>query len=454
MNKKRTMDLTEGNIVRLLLVFVIPIILGEILQNLYNSFDAIIVGQNVGTEALAAVTSCSDISQLLVGFFTGLSTGAGVLFARYYGAKDKKGLHDSIHTALTMAMIIGLTMAVIGIVFAPLLLKIVDCPADVRDSALVYLRVYFIGVLFTALYNVASGVLRAVGDSQRPLYYLAISSITNIVLDYLFVAVFRIGVLGVALATIISQFVSLAIITRNMLTTNDVYKVTLSDLRIDSKMALEVIELGIPAAIQSSLTSISNLFVQRYVNGFGKEAMAGIGAAKKIDKFVGLAGKCMGQAITTFVSQNYGAKKYSRAFQGIKYCLLMNVTYVAAVSVPLYVLAPQLVGLFSKDPSAIKYGVDMMHVMLPLYVCQILNQIYSGTTRGFGKARMVMILSLLGMIGCRQIFLAVTMSIDHNVFNVYYGYPVGWFFSALFVIIYYYSVIYRQYHRVVEKNQI
>ena len=450
---KRTMDLTEGNIVRLLIVFAIPIIIGQILQNLYNSFDAIIVGQNLGTEALAAVSSSSDISQLLVGFFTGLSTGSGVLFARYYGAKDYEKLHTSIHTALLLAVFIGVGMAAIGIILAPFLLRIVKCPDDVFGSALTYLRVYLVGILFTAIYNVGAGVLRAVGDTRRPLYFLAISSAFNIFLDLLLVKYVRMGVLGAALATVCSQLLSVCMLGAVMIRSNDVYKLVLKDLRIEKEYAAEVVELGIPAAIQSSLTSISNLFVQRYINNFGKYAMAGIGAAKKIDKFVGLAGQSMGQAITTFVSQNNGAKKYRRAFRGIYHCLALNVAYSVIVAVPLYIFADKFVSIFTHDPEAIFYGVEMMRTMLPLYSFQVLNQIYSGSTRGFGKSRAVMFLSLLGMIGCRQLFLAVSMHLNYDVHNIFIGYPVGWGFSALFVAIYFYSVIYRMYHKRAEEDR-
>lgn len=443
--------MSDGNIIRLLIIFALPIIAGQILQNLYNSFDAIIVGQNLGTEALAAVSSCSDISQLLVGFFTGLSTGSGVLFARYFGAGDHENLHKSIHTALLMAVYIGVSMAAAGILLSPLLLRTVKCPADVFPSALTYLRVYLVGILFTAIYNVGSGVLRAVGDSRRPLYFLAVSSAVNIILDLLFVKYIRLGVLGAALATVFSQLLSVCMLGVVMLKTEDVYRLVPADLKIDPHLAGEVVELGIPAAVQASLTSISNLFVQRYINNFGKQAMAGIGAAKKIDKFIGLAGQSMGQAITTFVSQNYGARKYKRAFAGIRTCIIINMIYVAVVSIPLYLLADRAVGIFTNDPEAIYFGVEMMHTMLPLYALQVLNQIYSGSTRGFGKSRVVMILSLLGMIGCRQIFLAVSMSMNYDVHNIYIGYPLGWGFSALFVMIYFYTVIYPHYHKLSEE---
>lgn len=443
--KKSSTDLTEGNILRLIIMFALPILVGQIFQNLYNSVDAIVVGNYVGTTALAAVSSSSDIAQLLVGFFTGLSTGCGVLFARYFGAKNYEKLHDSIHTALAFALALGFGMALLGIIFTPFLLKIVDCPADVYDEAALYLRIYLAGILFTSIYNVGAGILRAVGDSKSPFYFLVFSSCVNIVLDLLFVAWMGMGVAGVAIATIISQFGSVSMVFYRLVRTNDVYKVNLKALKVDKSLLLEVIDLGLPAAIQSSLISISNLFVQRYINGFGSSAMAGIGAAKKIDKFVGLTSQSIGLSVTTFVSQNYGAGKLDRAFKGIRTCLVINFVMIAAIGIPVYYLAEFFVGFFTGDAAAVGFGVSMIHVMMPLYIFQSLNALFSGATRGFGRSRNVMILSILGMVVCRQIFLAITMGIEHDVVNVYYGYPVGWACSAIFVYIYFYFNIKRKF---------
>ena len=443
--KKTSVRLTEGNIAKLIISFALPIFAGQIFQNLYNSVDAIVVGNYVGTTALAAVSSSADISMLLTGFFTGLSTGAGVLFARYFGAGDDKNLHDSIHTAITFALSLGAFMATLGIILAPLLLKIVNCPDDVFAEASMYLRVYLIGILFTAIYNVGAGILRAVGDSRSPFIFLVIASFTNIILDLITVVWLKMGVMGVAVATVVSQAVSVTLVFRKLMVTNDVYKVSLKDLGIRKDILLQVIDLGIPAAIQASLTSISNLFVQRYINSFGSAAMAGIGAAKKIDRYVGLTSQSLGLATTTFVSQNYGAKKLDRAFKGIHTCLLISGICVAVAGIPTYFGANTVIRLFTNDPEAITYGISMMHTMLPLYYCQTLNQIFSNAVRGFGKSRVVMVLSLIGMIGMRQLWLAVSMSINYKVENVFVGFPIGWFFSAVFVFIYYYFKIRKPY---------
>ena len=444
--KKTSLDLTQGSITKQIILFALPILLSQVFQNLYNSVDSLIVGNFLGTTALAAVTSCEDISQLLVGFFTGLSAGAGVLFARYFGMKNYERLHDAISTSLIFSFIIGITMMAVGICIADVLLNIVACPADVYDEAIIYLRVYLVGLLFTSLYNVASGVLRSVGDSRNPFIYLVISSILNIILDIIFVVVFKMQVLGVALATIISQLLSVILVYYQLTHAHDVYRIDLRHLKFDSKMLKEVISLGLPAALQSCLISISNLFVQRYVNLFGSSVMAGVGAAKKIDKFVGLIANSLGMSTATFVSQNIGAKRIDRAKKGIRITFVLAFIPVAIIGSLIYIYANRAISLFIYDKDAIYYGAMMIQTMMPLYYSQSINQIMLNTLRGFGKSFVAMILSLLGMIGIRQLFLAISFSIERNVNHVFLGYPIGWIFSALFVSLFYFIVIRPKYN--------
>ena len=444
--KKTSLDLTQGSITKQIILFALPILLSQVFQNLYNSVDSLIVGNFLGTTALAAVTSCADISQLLVGFFTGLSAGAGVLFARYFGMKNYERLHDAISTSLIFSFIIGITMMAVGICIADVLLNIVACPADVYDEAIIYLRVYLVGLLFTSLYNVASGVLRSVGDSRNPFIYLVISSILNIILDIIFVVVFKMQVLGVALATIISQLLSVILVYYQLTHAHDVYRIDLRHLKFDSTMLKEVISLGLPAALQSCLISISNLFVQRYVNLFGSSVMAGVGAAKKIDKFVGLIANSLGMSTATFVSQNIGAKRIDRAKKGIRITFVLAFIPVAIIGSLIYIYANRAISLFIDDKDAIYYGAMMIQTMMPLYYSQSINQIMLNTLRGYGKSFVAMILSLLGMIGIRQLFLAISFSIERNVNHVFLGYPIGWIFSALFVSLFYFIVIRPKYN--------
>ncbi len=439
--------MTEGSIVKNIIIFTIPLLLGQFLQNLYNSVDSMVVGKIVGVTALAAVTASENISNLLVGFFTGLSTRASVLFAQYFGGKQNDKLHDSIHTALTFSIIIGVTLAVLGIIFTPQLLGVVGCPDEVFPEAQMDLRIYLIGVLFTSIYNVAAGVLRAVGDSGTPFIFLAISCVTNIGLDIAFVAWFGLGVMGVALATIISQLLSVVLVTLKMLRTKDVYRLHVKDLKINGPMLKEVIRLGLPAGIQTAIISISNLFVQRYQNSFGQYAMAGIGAANKLDKYAGMVGQTLGLGTATFVGQNIGAKKYQRAFKGIRIVLLMGLIFVIMVGTPMYIFPDFFLRLFTDSEEAIYYGRTLMKIMLPFFYCQTIQHVIGNSIRGFGKSVITMINSVLGMVVCRQIFLAITMNIDYNIKYVNAGYPVGWIAAAVFGLTYYFLAIRIPYNK-------
>lgn len=443
--ERRSVNLTEGNIIKNIILFALPLLAGQLFQNLYNSVDSIVVGRAVGVTALAAVTSCSDISQVIIGFFTGLSVGAGVAFSRYFGAGNRERLHESIHTSLTFAMIMGMVMLVIGELLSPLLLRIVSCPEDVYPEAMVYLRIYLIGIIFTSMYNVQAGVLRSVGDSRSPFIFLVCASLTNIVLDILFVVVLHMGVAGVAFATILSQSESFFLVTRKMLRTDDVYRLVPQDLKVNVPLLLEILQLGIPAAIQSCLVTFSNLFVQRYINSFGTYAMAGAGAGKKIDNYISQITVSLGQSCTTYVGQCVGAEKYERAFKGIRYVIFINLVVYVCLAVPLYFLAPQAASLFTNNPEAISYAVTMMHTLLPLYFLQSFHQVLSNSVRGFGKSTVTMITTITSLIFIRQLYLAIAMHINHDIRLVFISWPVGWTCSTLLAFTYYYFTIKRPY---------
>ena len=439
--KAGSRDLTHGNIVRQILIIAFPILFAQVFQSLYNSVDSIVVGNFVGTTALAAVTACSDIARLLVGFFTGMSVGFGVLFSQHFGAKDYKNLHDAIHTALLFSIILGAAMAVAGIFLTPLLLELVKCPQDVYPEALQYLRIYLIGVFFTSVYNIASGVLRAVGDSRSPLYYLAAACGLNIVLDLLLVMVFHMGVRGVAIATIFSQCMAVFLIFRNMLTTKDVYKVSLDELRLDKIILRKVLKLGLPAAVQNSLITFSNLFIQRYINSFGASAMAGIGAAKKVDKYVSTVAGAIGLATAVFVAQNVGARKFDRVRKGILSTMAISLTGIALVGLPAYFFAPWLIRIFTSDAESIQFGEAMIRTIVPFYYAQALHRIFSNTVRGYGHSGIAMITTAVGMILCRQAYLITAMHLHYNVQNIYISYPVGWICSAALSIAFYLLIL-------------
>lgn len=437
MNKK-TVDLTQGAIWKQMILFSLPILVGYLFQNLYNSVDSLVVGNFVGKSALAAVNACSPISNLLVGFFTGMSTGASVVFSRCFGARDYQKLKESIHTTVLFAVILGVSMAAVGILMSSFLLHVVDCPADVFPEADAYLNVYIAGILFTAIYNVGAGILRAVGDSRSPFYALVAASITNIVLDVVFVTVVQLGVLGVAVATILAQFLSVVLVFGKLLRADERYRLDWRALKINKTLLLEVVDLGLPAGLQTCMISISNMFVQRYINGFGSTAMAGVGVAQRLDKFASMPCQSIGLATTTFVSQNIGANRRDRIARGMKVCFGLCLGSVALIGIPLYFASEPLVALFNRDPEVIRYGVAMMHTIIPLYITMAVNQLFSGALRGFGHSKAVMFLSLIGMIGARQLFLYLSMRINPVIDNVFYGYPLAWGVSALTMVIYYF----------------
>ena len=437
MSTHRTMDLTEGNIVRQMIQFAAPIFVGNLFQNLYNSVDSLVVGNFVGKTALAAVNTCAPISNLLIGFFTGMSAGASVLFSRSFGARDYDKLRDSIHTTLLFALIIGCTMAAFGVMFSRQLLGVVGCPQDVFADANRYLKVYIAGILFTSIYNVEAGVLRAVGDSRSPFYALVTASLMNIVLDVLLVRYVGLGVLGVAIATVISQLTSVTLVFRQMVNMDEQYRFKFSRLHINRKLLMEVIDLGLPAGIQSSMISISNLFVHRYINSFGSTATAGAGIGQRLDRFVSMPCQALGLSITTFVSQNIGAGKKDRITAGMRITFLLGVASVLIMGIPLAMNSEFFLGLFNKDPGVLQYGSQMIHTLVPFYWLMCASQVLSGSLRGYGYSRQVMFLSLIGMVGVRQLFLYISMHISWDIRNVFIGFPVGWFFQVFFIFLYY-----------------
>lgn len=431
--RHKNIDFTAGSIPKELAAFAAPILLGQIFQNLYNSVDSIVVGRCVGTTALAAVTVCADISNLLVGFFTGLSTGAGVVFSRYFGSREEDKLRRSVHTALLFSAIIGAFVALVGIPLSPLLLRAVACPADVMGEAVAYLRIYLFGVLFTSFYNVGAGVLRSVGNSRDPFLYLVISSLMNIALDFFCVLALGMGVVGVAVATVVAQGFTVVLVVRNLLRTEGPCRLEWKELRIDWMRLQEIVRISLPAALQTSLISFSNLFVQRYVNLFGSSAMAGVGAARKIDRFINMISQSLALSVTTFVSQNKGAGNIERSKRGVLWTLGFAVVLVAMIATPIYIFARPAIRLFIQNEAAVTYGVEMLHILVPLFIFQTMHIILSHAARGYGYSLTAMITSLLGVVGVRQCFLIISMSRNLSIDNNYWAYPVGWI-SALILL--------------------
>ncbi|MGI6582192.1 MAG: MATE family efflux transporter [Erysipelotrichaceae bacterium] len=441
-NKKQ--NLTEGNIISGLIAFALPLIIGQLFQTLYHSIDAIVVGKFVDSNALAAVNASTSICNTLVGFFTGLSVGVGVVFAKYYGAKNYEKLQKSIQTTVTFTLIFGAIIALIGVLFSTKLLSLMKVDSSIVDIASTYMRIYMIGVFFTANYNVAASIIRSIGDSISPLLYLVISSFIHIFLDLLFVRVFNWGVNGVGWSTVIAQFITCGFAYLRLRNMDCEYALDIKKLSIDSQLLKEVLSLGLPAAIQSSITSIGNIFTHRHINGFGKKATAGIPTGQKIDQFAQLACKGISLAIPTFIAQNLGAKKYNRAVKGVAFSILLVMILTVVPSIFVYIFANQLARIFTNDIEVINIIVGFLHTVMPLYGFMGLHQVFSGINKGFYKAKFDMINNIIGMVVIRQIWLTLSLRFNYVIENIYWCYPITWAVTGICGFLYYEMVVKKE----------
>lgn len=429
--------MTEGVIWKELLFFSIPLLLGNLFQQLYNTVDSIIVGNFCGKNALAAVGSSNPIINLLVSFFMGLSIGAGVIISRYFGARDQEKLHDAVHTSIALTLATGLFMTIFGYLASPLVLELVGTPAKVMDNSVLYLQVYFLGILGVMLYNMGSGILRAIGDSKNPLYFLIISSLTNIVLDLLFVVTFDMGIAGAAWATLISQCLS-AVLTMILLVRSKAeYRVILKDIKMKKDMLISIIRIGLPSGIQNAIVSFSNVIVQKNINSFGASAMAGCGSYTKIDGFAILPVMSFSMAMTTFVGQNMGAKKYDRVKQGAKTGMIMSCSITAAIALILFLFAPNILRIFSADEKVLYYGILMMRTVVPGYLFLAISHALSGVIRGAGLTTVPMIVMVCCWCFLRMAWILSMMPIFHDIRVVFWGYTLTWLASCICMYAYY-----------------
>ena len=437
--KTTTRDMTEGSIVKQVLLFSLPLMLGNVFQMLYNTVDSVVVGNFVGTEALAAVGATTMIINMLVFFFNGFATGAGVVIGLYFGAKDLKYLHKAIETTMAATFVLSVIFTVVGILGVEPMLKFMSTPEDVFQEASVYLRIYNAGFSGLLIYNMGSGVLRAVGDTTRPLYFLILTSVLNIVLDLLFVVVFHWGIAGVAYATILSQFISAGLTLLLLTRSADIYRLTWHDLRIDKGILGRIFSVGLPAGIQSVITAFSNVFVQSYINFFGSGCMAGWGCYNKLDQFVMLPMQSMAMASTTFVSQNIGAEKERRADRGAVITVGMSVGVTVVIVALLCLFAAPAVELFTPDQSVVEYGVLFIRANSFFLVFNCVNHVLAGALRGRGDSRGPMVIMLLSFVGIRQVYLyIITRFVANTPFLVGFGYPVGWTSCCILELSYYF----------------
>ena len=434
----RDTDMTEGNIWMHMLRFSIPMAVGLLFQQLYNTVDTLVVGQFVGQAAQAAVGSTGPIINTVVGFCAGLATGASVVISQRYGAHDQDGLGKAVHTTIAVTFLLSLIATGIGQLIILPMLRFMQTPDDVMEESACYLSIYFAGVAGILFYNIGGGILRAVGDSRRPLIFLILSACLNTVLDLLFVLAFGMGVDGVAYATVLSQIVSAVLILVVLTREQRGYGLRWRQLRIDRASLVSILRLGLPSSIQSAITSFSNVFVQSYINAFGSACMAGYGVYGKIDAFALIPVQSISMSSTTFVGQNWGAQKISRAREGVRTATVMSLISTAVLGILVFVLARPLMGFFSPEPEVIDYGVRFIHIVTPFYITICFNQIYSGALRGVGDATMPTVIMLISFVVFRQIYLAVTKALGAGFLAVALAYPVGWILCSTLLIIRYF----------------
>lgn len=431
-------DMTQGSISRLLFAFAVPLMLGNLFQQLYNTVDSLIVGNFVSKQALAAVGCTGPIINTLIGLFSGLAAGASVVISQYYGARDNEKLGEAVHTTVMITLVTCVVLTIVGVWATPLMLELMDTPADVIGEAELYLRIYFGGVAGLLLYNIGSGILRAVGDSTRPLYFLIFSAVMNTVLDLFFVAVLKQGIAGAAIATIISQFVSAILVMLLLMRSKEPYRLVVSQLRMHKGMLRRICNIGIPSSLQMGITAFSNIFVMGYINHFESSCMAGWTAYNKLDALAMLPMQSLSLALTTFVGQNLGAGELKRAKAGPRYGLIMGFTVMIIILVPMMIFAPQLTALFNDDKEVIEFGTLFVRLCSPFYVAFVINQVYSGALRGAGDAKNTMFIMLFSFVVFRQIYLFIVSRLGATAGVIALGYPMGWMMCSALLLIYYY----------------
>ena len=430
--------MTEGNIARHLVNFALPLLIGNIFQQFYNTVDTWVVGNYVSNEAFSAVGTVGPVINMLIGLFGGMSSGASVVIAQYYGAHRNDKVKEAVHTSAALTLILCVAFTVIGLLLIQPMLRFMKTPVEVLPESTAYLTIYFAGMSGLMIYNMGSGILRAVGDSTRPFYFLVVSAVLNIVLDLVFVIAFDMGVRGVGFATIIAQGVSALLISLSLLHSESCVRLRVRDLRINGKMLRKVIRVGIPAGLQMAITGFSNVFVQSYINHFGADCMSGWTAYSKIDQLLILPMQSVGLASTTFVGQNLGQSKVDRAKQGIRTALLMAVAVTFCVMIPVIVFAPQLVAFFNDKPEVIGYGTLLLRYISPFYLVCCINQVYAGALRGSGNSRVPMVIMLVSFVLFRQCYLYVMANfVSNEVVPIVLGYPAGWVLCSLITLVYY-----------------
>lgn len=433
----KRIDMTTGPIWKCMINFAVPVFIGHLFQQLYNTADSIIVGNFVGKEALAAVSSSGNLIFMMTGFFMGLCMGAGVIISRYLGARDFERMKKAIHTAVAFALCCGLTLSVLGLWLAPKLLILMNTPENVLPLSTTYFRIYFFGSFFSLTYNVCAGILQAVGDSKSPLRFLIISSVTNVVLDLVFVGLLNFGVAGAAFATVISQMLSAVLGFRKLLKSEGYYQLHIREIGFDFPRLKEILHQGIPSGIQNSIISIANVVVQSNINAFGDDAMAGCGSYSKVEGFIFLPIMAFSMSITTFIGQNLGAGNHERALKGSRFGILGSVISAEVLGIILWFICPWIIPLFNSDPAVVEIGVNQMRTESLFFFALAFAHSVSAVMRGAGRAKMPMYTMLLCWCLLRVTYITVAVQYFPVINTVYWAYPITWLLSCVIFLAYY-----------------
>ena len=438
MRSLKQTDILTGSIPKQLLLFFLPIWFGTLFQQLYNTADTLIVGNFVGTNALAAVGATGAFVNLLVGLFVGLCSGAGVVIAQSWGAHDPEAVDRQVHTALVLSVGLGALLTVLGFASATPMMRLMGTPEEILADAALYLRIYSLGMIPQMLYNMGTNILRAIGDSKRPLYFLIAASLVNIVLDVVFIAVFGWGVAGAALATVLSQVAS-AVLTLRCIAGSEgtPWHIRAEKLRLHTEVLAAICMIGIPAAAQSAMYNVSNMLIQSSMNSFGTSTIAAWGVYGKIDFVFWMTINSLGIAITTFAGQNFGARQYDRVRNGVRVCMAMAAGVTLVISAVFYNAAEPLFRLFSQDDEVIAVGVGMMHVLTPVYITYISIEVLSGALRGCGDVRVPTLITVFFVCGLRVLWLTLMVPRYHTIATVELSYPLTWTLASLLFILYY-----------------
>lgn len=434
--------MTSGSIKKRIILFAVPIFIGQLFQQLYSTVDSLIVGNLIGKTALAAVSSTGSITFLVIGFFFGFSMGAGIVVAREIGAQSKEGIERSVHTTVAMGLFFSAAITIIGVTLSPVMLKLMGTPKEVMEEATVYLRIIFAGSTGLIMYNTFVGILQASGDSKHPLIYLICSSITNVILDVVFIGIFKMGVEGAAIATILSQFLSMALALSRLLRANSYIKLRITKIRFNVKTLKQIVRFGLPTALQGSIIDIANILIQSYVNSFGADAMAGIGAYSKIEGFAFLPVISFSMAMSTFISQNIGANKHDRVKKGMRFGLLCTVTSIEIIGIIAFIAAPELIKLFNGNPDVIYFGVLRARICAPFFFLLGFSNVTSAIMRGLGKPMAPLVVMIVFWCAVRVIVFMTVGRVYHNILLTCWIYPITWGLSTVV-----YGILFKVYKK-------